>query len=1275
MRFLADSPSIPDALLVARDEGRVIFFCGAGVSRARAGLPDFFELAQRVTDTLGVTSDNPAKRLIEEAREIESRTGLIGLISADRVFGLLERDFLVKDIQAAVAKALKPSPSADLSAHRIMLELARGPDGKVRLVTTNFDLLFESCDSALRSSRPPRLPDPRHLEDFEGIIHLHGCVDSHYMGSEGDGFVLSSAEFGRAYLSDGWATQFIRSILEGYFVVFVGYTADDPPVQYLLEALNRSVDIRASVYAFQSGSTSDAQARWRHKGVQPIAYNQEENHKALWNTLAEWTIRAQNPEAWYGKTIELARKGPESLLSDERGQIAHIVSIPEGARKIASSDPPPPADWLCVFDPLTRYSKPGHLWRSGTRGPDFDPFSAYGLDSDPVPPKIAPDDFYAKREIPENAWDCFAVTRLDRQNLGDDSFAYLRGHWATHVPRLPARLAHLGVWISKVSNQPAAVWWASGQVGIHPNIQFDIRFHLERVKATCSPEIRRAWRYIFEVWETQKNNFNRDWYELKAFIDVDGWTIAAVRELAQTYRPYLTAKRPWNRPKPPENRSDVDMRDIVHLDVEYPSLYNEVNVPDEYIATAVREFRKNLEYAVSLETELGGHGLSLLCPIEPDPALQGTSSGRAHGISGALLFYVSLFKRLVETDLKAAKQEYLAWPIDDETVFARLRIWICGDQRVLLVAEAGDLICGLNDRVFWDSRCQRDLLLVLEKRWSDFSATAKAQLGRRLLDGPSRWDGEEEIEYVERRARTSLNRIHWLQSRGCEFDFDLDTESAKLRELAPNWRSEYAQNTASSMEPRGGWVRTDSEFSALLKVPLVDVLNKAAELRGRTGEMFVERNPFAGLASQRPVRAFSALTVSAKRDVYPKWAWATFLNSESRKSDKPRFSALIAERISILPAGVLAELIDPVSDWILTSSKVLLTEFPAQFDRVWEIMISVLKSNPDCGRSSVVRGNKEPDWAGEALNAPVGKLAQALMKDPQPEGIGPGKGFPLRWISRVDELLSLEGDLRRYGLVLFAFHLNWVFAIDAAWTEKNLISVLAEEGQDQSALWAGFFWGAKLPNQALYMRLKPFLLRLARQKSIAPRNHSDVLAAILLAGWGTVDSTTGERFVTCAEMREVLINADDDFRSHVLWQLERWSSEAQEGDGNWLKQLPVFLTEVWPRQKSAKTSRITARLCELAFSDAAAFQERVEIILPLVTKIDQEARHHLVRLEENIVDQYPEKTLALLSAILPDDTAVWPYGIETVLERIANSDPSLLRDPRLVELKRRWNAR
>jgi len=141
------------------------------------------------------------------------------------------------------------------------------------------------------------LPSPRY-GDIEGIIHLHGVVNESYSGAAEKGFVLTSSNFGRAYLSDGWATEFIRAILDKYLIVFLGYTADDPPVQYLLEALNRGSGSRNDIYAFQSGPQDYAESRWRHKGVRPIAYDPADAHRALWTTLSAWSIRATNPDSW-----------------------------------------------------------------------------------------------------------------------------------------------------------------------------------------------------------------------------------------------------------------------------------------------------------------------------------------------------------------------------------------------------------------------------------------------------------------------------------------------------------------------------------------------------------------------------------------------------------------------------------------------------------------------------------------------------------------------------------------------------------------------------------------------------------------------------------------------------------------------------------------------------------------------------------------------------------------------------------------------------------------
>jgi hypothetical protein len=95
----------------------VIFFCGAGISRARARLPDFFELAERVMNGLGTGFDSPARKLVAAARDMKPIAEVTGVISADRVFSLLEREFTVKDINREVAVALRPGPDADLSAH------------------------------------------------------------------------------------------------------------------------------------------------------------------------------------------------------------------------------------------------------------------------------------------------------------------------------------------------------------------------------------------------------------------------------------------------------------------------------------------------------------------------------------------------------------------------------------------------------------------------------------------------------------------------------------------------------------------------------------------------------------------------------------------------------------------------------------------------------------------------------------------------------------------------------------------------------------------------------------------------------------------------------------------------------------------------------------------------------------------------------------------------------------------------------------------------------
>ena len=86
MRFVENGPTIPDRLLRARDEGQVVFFCGAGVSRARAGLHDFSGLANAVADSLGSARESAARTLIDAAAAQIKIQGQGSLLPTDRVF-------------------------------------------------------------------------------------------------------------------------------------------------------------------------------------------------------------------------------------------------------------------------------------------------------------------------------------------------------------------------------------------------------------------------------------------------------------------------------------------------------------------------------------------------------------------------------------------------------------------------------------------------------------------------------------------------------------------------------------------------------------------------------------------------------------------------------------------------------------------------------------------------------------------------------------------------------------------------------------------------------------------------------------------------------------------------------------------------------------------------------------------------------------------------------------------------------------------------------------
>jgi len=64
--FPQTAPAFPITLLEKRDNGNVVFFCGAGVSRP-TGLPGFVGLAEQTIAKLGAPADAKSRLLLKRA--------------------------------------------------------------------------------------------------------------------------------------------------------------------------------------------------------------------------------------------------------------------------------------------------------------------------------------------------------------------------------------------------------------------------------------------------------------------------------------------------------------------------------------------------------------------------------------------------------------------------------------------------------------------------------------------------------------------------------------------------------------------------------------------------------------------------------------------------------------------------------------------------------------------------------------------------------------------------------------------------------------------------------------------------------------------------------------------------------------------------------------------------------------------------------------------------------------------------------------------------------
>ena len=370
MQLIEKGPDVPERLLQAHEEGRGGLLLWAGISYP-AGLPGFGGLVTRVRDDLGLTFSPPVTAAFKRSQY----DSVLGLLEGEVVNG---REVVRRQV-ATILTANLALPDAT-ATHEALLTLSLTRNRRQRLITTNFDRLFEEVRTAKQLSfetyEAPLLPVPKNR--WDGVVYLHGLLPTQPTPSGLNRLVLSSGDFGLAYLTQRVETaRFVGELFRSMTVCFVGYSINDPVLRYMMDALaaDRLLgELETEVFAFGSykkgeNGRESAAAEWR-ANVTPIFYREYKHHHYLHRTLREWAkIYRDGVEGQESIVARHARSKPGGSTAEDDyvGRLFWALSHSSGlpAKRFAQFDPLPSLDWL---QPMSK-ARYGHsdLERFGVR--------------------------------------------------------------------------------------------------------------------------------------------------------------------------------------------------------------------------------------------------------------------------------------------------------------------------------------------------------------------------------------------------------------------------------------------------------------------------------------------------------------------------------------------------------------------------------------------------------------------------------------------------------------------------------------------------------------------------------------------------------------------------------------------------------------------------------------------------------------------------------------------------------------------------------------------
>ena len=1263
MQFVRHGPDIPERLLQLHEDGRVVFFCGAGISYP-ARLPGFAGLVERLYQALSVIPSAVQQAAIK-AGQFDTA---IGLLEADVVGGR-------ETVRRAMAMILTPDLTAPnaTATHEALLTLGQNREGRTRLITTNFDRLFEQAMASQSLSLPtyqaPLLPVPKAR--WDGLVYLHGLLSVTPTPGNLDRLVISSGDFGLAYLTERWAARFVSELFRGYTVCFVGYSINDPVLRYMMDALAADRLLGESppeMFAFGSysrGKEAERANEWKAKNVTPILYRESKghNHTYLHKTLHAWA--ATYRDGVRGKeriVVECAISRPltSTKQDDFVGRMLWALSDPGGlpAKRFAELDPVPSLDWL---EPLSeeRYHHTD-LGRFGVPARAVaDDKLAFSLTRRPSPYTLAP-------------W----MTMADS------------GHGASRWDEV---MHHLACWLLRHLDDNRLLLWLVKRGGqLHDQLIWLIERRLEELanldrngnadklarirenapNAIPRPAMRTLWHLLLNG-RIKSRTRDLDLYRWREYFNRDGLTASVRLALREALTPCVSLRAPFRWEG---EVADSDVPERITNIVEW-----EVVLASHHIHSALRDMPKDERWTSALPELLNDFSALLRDALDLMRELGGVDSRSDH----TYVHQPSISEHRQNKDfhdwtalIELTRDAWLvtaaqlpelariaaeAWVHAPYPVFHRLALFAAAQGNVVPAGMALDFLMRDDHWWLWSVETQREAMRLLVALAPRLDEIGLDELEQSILSGPPRAMFRENIEANDWDRLVDRNvwlRLAKMAQAGAALGANGNARLAALAVQYPAWQLATDERDEFPLWMEGGWVGDRDPWKPFTPVP-----------RSRRGVLdYLLAHPVLGVSEQddwrqRCSESFQATAYAlcklAQQGNWPVERWRDGLQAWSEEKLRDRSWHYIAPVLAGAPDDLLQALTHGISWWLQSVAKT----FQGHEAHFLTLARRVLQLDFEPGDSI-------DNPVSCAINHPVGHVTQALLDWWYRQALEDGQELPDAIKPFFSELCDTGIDKFKHGRLLLAAHVITLFRVDGDWTKQYLLPLFDWRLSDTEAraAWEGFLWSPRLYRPLMEV-LKPAFLDTASHY-VQLGEHSGQYASLLT--FAALDQ--GDTFTTSELASAVRALPSEGLRDAAEALARALEGASEQREDYWKFRIRPFWERIWPKSNGRALDTNAASLARLCIAAGDEFPSAIALICNWLRTVEH-PDYVIHRLHESgLCARFPESALKLLDAILADQPSWLPPELRQCLNAIVQTMPTLRQDRRFVrvdELARR----